>query len=377
MSKLGIYQDDDVTVNFNGVTVSWYYTNFGHTFIRAQDLVKLLKLDADNTAKAKAIYKECLPATLQTDYLCRELAGFFLQHLSDLTGGDSKKLWNKIKTEFFVEAPDNKFQVPIVPMKIGKKLVPAFNMTQMYNIESVFPTAGKEHSASVDFAKEIHVFVPLQHLKVSDNQVQKFIKDLMAVKTEVEFNDYMKMINAAKRIKLVREEAPEIKPKDDSSVRSTIRSQSQEIDHLKAVLKAANIDPDSDASKPMPFDEAAVKRVQMETDRAFNAIRNLVGEQFASLYAQNLVLMGISEEIASIYGGWDHKKFVEMFDNQRILNLVAVIQKQIVKDVEDRDINSIIRLVEENTGKLRKDARTVVQAAQHYMANQPANKKSA
>jgi hypothetical protein len=364
-SLLEFSKDPKQTVAFNGEVVHWYFNNFGYYFLRPQDLIKLLDIPKEG---AKAVYDNILPPELRAPYLCRELTGYFLQHLVELTGGESKKLWNKVKTEFYSDLPESKFDAPIVPFMIKGKMVPAVSLTLLHDLENVALLSGT--TARIDnFAKQDHVYGALEGLLTNDSQMQFLITELCEYET-MEDKTYQKIIRTARKQKLVIAKPPALANKSTAQTRAVIKNQDSDLERMRTLLMNAGIDPDSKEAQVVTLDSAIKVTAQVERDKALTAIRDLVGEQFASLYAQTHLLHAASEEVGKLWGGWDHSKFIELFDNQKILNMVAAIQKQIAKDADDRDINSIIRLCEENIGKQKQMVRQMVMVAKTKQAEQ-------
>lgn len=360
MAILTFQRGDEYPIDFNGVQVFWYFSNLGHWFVRAPDLVKLLGLSKDD---AKVVYTTALPEALQTNYLGREQAGLLLTNLRDLSGGESRKLWNEIKSGFYLDAPTDKMEVPVLPYKVGSKIVPAFNVSQLSELGAVSVTAGT--GSSFDLMNKTNLIIPCSDLVVNDSQVQHLINAVNALDMD-DASAYAKAVKAANKIKLVLTAVNRPTPKAVAQ-RREIQALEEQNAHLMALLAANGISLDSTATQSVSLQDSALAKIEKTKQDTITAVTKLVTEQYASLMVQSELIKEASSEIAGIYSGWDHAKFVDLFDNQRVLNVVRVVIRQL-KDRDMVDLQAIQRLVDENVGKDKPLVKQMIRVAREHYA---------
>ncbi len=369
MANIKFTKSTEFSVTFGKRTVPWYESNFGNWFLKASDLVRLLCLDKD---EAKAVYEDVLPQPLQTAYLGRELTGCLLHALKELSDGESFTLWTQIKGDFYLDAPATKFDMPILPyMRSDGKLETAMDATLLYETDAVRALAGE--GAEFHFAKKNRVVIPTRDLITSDSQVQKLLTGLNENKT-LEYAEYKRVLTAAKRSPLTIM-APPAPPPKGAQLKKENSTLEAEIVRLNGLLLAHKINPDEKpTAKGKREQNKVLTQIETAKQQALAAVKTYLESQFVSLYAQTQLLKEIGLDIAGIYGGWDQKKYEEIFDNQKMLNLVTEIYAQCKH--ADTDIHTLTRLVDSAMQNQKQIVRKFIGLAHQHKAREAAAAKA-
>ena len=365
------FRETDMVFEYDDAEISWYQSNFGGFFVRAQDLARLAGVPIK---KARAIYEEATPAPLQTKYCSLETATVFLRALREVSGGESFKIWRLLREEFTEEYVESKFDTPIVPWLKGGAFYPALNVTMLHKLGGVRVIAGSGISMKLS-REETHQIIPVEGLLTNDSQIQALIQgivdhdDLMVPKA------YRKIVAKAKKSRLVISEVKTLPSSKGVALRRDNAELEQEVKRLRFLLEVAHIDPDQNLDSGLEEIEAATLhstegRQDEQTRKACAVIKALINEHYPLLFVQAQILREWSHDFSLRTKDWDHKAFLSVADSGRILNLLSDIQSKCANLPADTTIHDIEQLVRQNLGRYKRDVYSMVCIARERHAKQ-------
>lgn len=343
------FRESDQTYEFNGVEVPWFKSNYGDWFMRAQDIASVCGVPLK---KARKIYEEVIPKPLQTLYCGLETATTFLRALKESSGGSSFKVWQELREDFTDDYVEDKFDVPVVPMKLGNSIVPSFNMTLLNKLGGVNVVTANS-TVRMKVGQESQLFAPVLGLLTNDSQIQALVQGIVDA-DDFTPKSYRNMVKKARAKTLILANMPDVPQVKGTALRRDNANLEGEIVRLRSLLEAAKIDPDQKAH----VEGAALHTLEGKQDeqlrKATAVIKALINEHYPLLYVQAKLLQQVSLEMSKVYKSWDHKKFANMFNNERTLNLLADIQTRCNSLEPDVKVHEIEQLVRQNLGRYTK-----------------------
>ncbi len=350
-----LFRDSGESFTYNGVEVPWFESNYDGWFLRAQDIAKVCGVPLK---KARAVYEEVIPPQLQTKYCSLETATVFLRALRELSDGESFKVWRVVREEFTQEYIESKFDAPIIPWVENGVFLPAMNVTLLNKLGGVKVMSGTGVDLELNRKEhEIHRIIPMLKLVTNDSQIQHIIhsvidydEDRMVPKA------FRRIVAKAKKSRLVIADV-QVMPthKGTALKRDNVHLEADNA-RLRALLAAANIDPDQDPAKQL--EGATLHSLDGKQDehlrKACAVIKALINEHYPLLYVQAQLFRSWSEDLAKRDKTWDHKRFMNMFNNARILNLLSDIQTRCNSLEPDVKITEIEQVVRQNLGRYAK-----------------------
>ena len=367
-----LFREAKENFKFEGVKVQWYESNFGGWFMRAQDIALLCQVPMK---KARAIYEEIIPPELQTKYCSIEVATVFLRALRDLSEGRSFKIWQGIRDEFTDDPVETKFDTPIIPWIENGVFLPAINVTLLNKLGGVKVMAGT--GVDLELKKgESHRIIPLLKLVTNDSQVQHMIQGILDYDEDKMIpRAYKRIVNRARKSRLVIHEIQTMPTHKGSALKRDNAELEAEVARLRGLLTAANIDPDQPAIEKL--EGATLHTMDGKQDehlrKACAVIKSLINEHYPLLFAQAQLLRGVSEDLGKRDKSWDHKRFMNSFNNARILNLLSDIQTKCNRSLEenpDIKITEIEQVVRQNLGRYSKGVYEVLCLAREFKGSE-------
>lgn len=359
------FRESDQEFEYDGVTVPWFKSNYGGWFMRAQDIATLCGVPLK---KARRIYEEVIPPELQTIYCTLETATTFLRALKEESNGKSFKVWQELREDYTDEYVEDKFDVPMVPMRNGKIIVPGFNMTMLHKLGGV-NVVSAQGTLRMKVGKEDQLFAPVLGLLTNDSQVQFLIQGILEAE-DFTPKSFRALVNKARKAKLVIADMPAIPSVKGTALRRDNAALEGEVARLRGLLEAANIDPDQTGEIKEATLHTMTGKQDEQLRKATAVIKALINEHYPLLYVQAKILREVSLEMAKVYKTWDHKKFANMFNNERILNLLADIQTRCNSLEPDVKVHEIEQVVRQNLGRYHKTIYDMAALTREHYGNE-------
>jgi hypothetical protein len=367
--KISYTQTKYKETNKSGSVINWYRSNTGAWVLDPLEIGAALGL----TKKATLAACKLIPEPLQTTHMHRVGIELLLRQLVAETEGRSRKLWNLVKDSFYQTDIESKWDIPVLTYRQVAKMVLAVDavMLQKYKVHPAEGgTWASEDCIVVEVGNVLLKVIPLSKLITLDAQYNEFAAKVLALENDATLIDYKACIKSASKIKQLSAETEPMDEKAKSfKLRKDLNTALVETEKLRSLLHKHGIDPAGRATVAsnvlVKSTDKGAASLAKQKESVHKSLQGYVAQCHGLLKAQACLLEAASNELHSTNPKWNHKGFIQLFNNECALSVLRAAQDDLKANDEDtNDLVNVERFIMNHMGLKLPLLREIVESAQ-------------